>query len=498
MLKENWRFIARLERLGDFLIVLLTFLVAYYARPSLIYWNDFFDLGFHFERFGLAPIKDYFIILFVAATTTLAYLQLRGAYGSMRYSSSFRLLVLFISCSLFVFFALAASLFLLKINLSRSFIILFCILLALFLTAERIVVLHALRFMRRQGLNYRNVLLLGTGKQALKLAKQITERPEIGIRINALAELDAHFLENNNSEYKAIKELIDQHFSRKIPTLIVDPKSIEDALHRYAIDEVIITNFVNNTKAVEEVISFCAEQGVRTTIAADLFSMGLVKSGISFFGDIPLIHFQTPPGDRWELVVKRWVDVLLSTLLIIILSPLLLVIALAVKLSSRGPVFFVQQRVGLNGRVFKLYKFRSMYNDAESQLDALRSKNEMQGPVFKLTSDPRITNIGQWLRRYSLDELPQLWNVIKGDMSLVGPRPPIPGEVKAYERRYRRRLSMRPGITCTWQVSGRNEIKCFESWVKLDLDYIDNWSLQKDLLLLFKTIPAVILGIGAR
>jgi exopolysaccharide biosynthesis polyprenyl glycosylphosphotransferase len=224
----------------------------------------------------------------------------------------------------------------------------------------------------------------------------------------------------------------------------------------------------------------------------------MVKSGLSYFGEMPLIHFQTPPGDRWELNVKRAVDVIISLLSLILLAPVFLLIAAAVRLGSPGPVIFKQKRVGLNGRLFDLYKFRSMHEGAETEVEKLREQNEMTGPVFKLKNDPRITSVGRFLRRFSLDELPQLWNVLWGDMSLVGPRPPVPGEVSLYERRDRRRLSMRPGITCTWQVSGRNEISDFESWVKLDLDYIDNWSLGRDFMLLFRTIPAVLFGRGAR
>jgi lipopolysaccharide/colanic/teichoic acid biosynthesis glycosyltransferase len=184
--------------------------------------------------------------------------------------------------------------------------------------------------------------------------------------------------------------------------------------------------------------------------------------------------------------------------LIFLLSPVFLLIALLVKLSSPGPVFFSQRRIGLNGRIFRMYKFRSMYLGAEEELERLRSANEMSGPVFKMRNDPRVTAIGKVLRRFSLDELPQLWNVLRGDMSLVGPRPPVPGEVSEYERHSRRRLSMRPGLTCTWQVSGRNEIADFASWVELDLEYIDNWSLGRDFVLLFRTIPAVLFGTGAR
>jgi exopolysaccharide biosynthesis polyprenyl glycosylphosphotransferase len=241
----------------------------------------------------------------------------------------------------------------------------------------------------------------------------------------------------------------------------------------------------------------CAEQGVRTTIAADLFSIGLVKSGISYFGGMPLIHFQTPPGDSWELAVKRMIDIAVAAVALVVLSPLFLILAVGVK-TSPGEILFRQTRVGLNGRLFQMLKFRSMCVGAEAALQQLKERNEMQGPAFKMKDDPRITPFGRFMRRFSLDELPQLWNVLIGDMSLVGPRPPIPGEVGLYERRSRRRLSMRPGLTCTWQVSGRNEIKDFESWVKLDLHYIDNWSLMGDLVLLLRTIPAVLLGTGAR
>jgi lipopolysaccharide/colanic/teichoic acid biosynthesis glycosyltransferase len=184
--------------------------------------------------------------------------------------------------------------------------------------------------------------------------------------------------------------------------------------------------------------------------------------------------------------------------LIVFLAPLFGLVAAAIKLTSPGPVIFRQKRVGLNGRLFDMYKFRSMYSHAELELEKLKELNEMNGPAFKMKDDPRITGVGRFLRRFSLDELPQLWNVFMGEMSLVGPRPPIPGEVSLYERKNRRRLSMRPGLTCIWQVSGRNEIKDFESWVKLDLEYIDNWSLLQDLVLLFRTIPAVIFGTGAR
>jgi exopolysaccharide biosynthesis polyprenyl glycosylphosphotransferase len=331
--------------------------------------------------------------------------------------------------------------------------------------------------------------------QAQQLALEIVSRPELGIRIRAFADLGE---DTAGSGDRFRRQLLEAGFPHRIGRILLGQTAVKSALRRYAIDEVIFTDMLYVVPQVQEMIEVCAEQGIRTTIAADLFSVGLVKSKMSYFGSMPLIHFETPPGDRWELSLKRLLDVIISGILLLFCLPIFLVIALILRITSPGPIFFVQRRVGQNGRYFDLYKFRSMVMNAEEQLDELREQNEMEGPVFKMKNDPRITRFGAFLRRFSLDELPQLWNVFRGDMSLVGPRPPVPGEVNLYERRDRRRLSMRPGITCTWQVSGRNTITDFEDWVKLDLEYIDNWSLQRDFVLLLQTIPAVLTGEGAR
>jgi len=497
MLKENWRLIARLERIGDFAIIVASFFIAYYGRDSLIYWNEFFDLNVPFVGAELAPVSTYAVVLLVGLVGYGVTLSLLGAYGSMRLSSPLRLLQVSIVSSVIVFVLLAATLFLLKLDLSRSFIALFCGLVALLLGAERLFILRLLRFWRGQGKNFRNIIVCGVGGQAVRLATEIAARPELGIRIRGFADLR----ERGTSLPEAIAAFREALGARGIPRvgrIICGSGELERALKEYAVDEVIFTDVVDVMSAVEEMVLVCSEQGVRATIAADLFSLGMVKSGLSYFGGMPLIHFQTPPGDRWELVVKRGLDIVVSGVCLALLAPVGGVVALAVRLSSPGPILFRQKRVGLNGRIFLMYKFRSMFVDAEAQLADIRARNEMSGPVFKLKDDPRVTPVGRFLRRFSLDELPQLWNVLTGDMSLVGPRPPIPGEVSLYERRDRRRLSMRPGITCTWQVSGRNEIADFDSWVKLDLEYIDNWSLGRDVVLLAKTIPAVLFGAGAR
>jgi lipopolysaccharide/colanic/teichoic acid biosynthesis glycosyltransferase len=204
------------------------------------------------------------------------------------------------------------------------------------------------------------------------------------------------------------------------------------------------------------------------------------------------------PGPAWQLTLKRVIDVAGSALLLVLLSPLLLLIGLAVWITSGRPILYWWPVVGLGGRPFTGYKFRTMVRDADRIKAQLLAQNEMTGPMFKMKDDPRITPLGRTLRKFSLDELPQLWSVLKGDMSLVGPRPPLQSEWVHFEDWQRRKLSVKPGITCLWQVSGRNEIKDFDAWVRLDLEYIDHWSLGLDILILLKTIPAILLGRGAR
>lgn len=494
MLKQNWRLISRLERIGDNVIIVAAFFAAYYGRDSLIFWNEILDLSLPFAGETLAPIKDYALVLLIGVLGYAVMLNLLGAYGSMRLSSVWRLFRVSFMSGCCVFLLLAAALYLLKLDISRSFLGLFIILSSCGLTLERYLVFKFLRYWRRKGRNFRNVIVCGIGEQAVRIARELTGRPELGIHIRAFGDLrpaDAH-------QAGAIHQFrLDLRGVVQVGRILVGAETISKALEDYAIDEVIFTDVVEVMPQVEEMVLVCAEQGVRTTIAADLFSIGLVKSGISYFGGMPLIHFQTPPGDSWELVVKRMIDIAVAAVALVVLSPIFLLLALGVK-TTPGDVLFRQTRVGLNGRLFQMLKFRSMHTGAEAALSELRERNEMEGPTFKMKNDPRVTPFGRFMRRFSLDELPQFWNVLIGDMSLVGPRPPIPGEVGLYERRSRRRLSMRPGLTCTWQVSGRNEIKDFESWVKLDLHYIDNWSLTGDLVLLLRTIPAVLLGTGAR
>jgi exopolysaccharide biosynthesis polyprenyl glycosylphosphotransferase len=284
-------------------------------------------------------------------------------------------------------------------------------------------------------------------------------------------------------------------------TIIGTMDQFNDILLHEAVDEVVFAMPLKKIDNALECIGFAEKLGVKVRVMPDwqiqklMYQPEIASVYIENFVGIPTLALSSAPQKALELFIKSVLDRSVAALGLVLLAPFFLVIAVLIKTSSRGPVFFVQQRSGLNGRLFNLYKFRTMVVDAEDLKAALDHENEMDGPVFKIKNDPRITRVGAFLRRTSLDELPQLINVLRGEMSLVGPRPPIPTEVQQYAPWQRRRLSMRPGLTCIWQVSGRNEIS-FEQWMNMDLEYIDKWSLLLDFKLLLKTVPAVVWGTG--
>jgi exopolysaccharide biosynthesis polyprenyl glycosylphosphotransferase len=268
-------------------------------------------------------------------------------------------------------------------------------------------------------------------------------------------------------------------------SIIIDEKTI---------DEVIYCKSIFDQNEIQKFIYDCAEVGVVFRLQSQLLNCVKMQSSLSFLNQMPFLTFRNTPDNYLALKMKSFIDYTASLFILVLLSPFMLIIALLIKLDG-GPVFFLQKRMGLNGRRFLCYKFRTMVVNAENLKESLMSQNEQDGPVFKIKNDPRITPIGRFLRKTSLDELPQFINVLKGNMSIVGPRPPIPSEVKLYQRWQNRRLSMKPGITCIWQVSGRNNIP-FEQWMKLDMQYIDNWSLKLDFIILLKTIRVVLIGDG--
>jgi exopolysaccharide biosynthesis polyprenyl glycosylphosphotransferase len=246
---------------------------------------------------------------------------------------------------------------------------------------------------------------------------------------------------------------------------------------------------------IQDIIRLCEIEGVEVWLLGSFFKTSVARARVDEFQDLPMLTFSTTPSASWALFTKRLLDLAGSFVLLALTSPIILAAALAIKWTSPGTIIFRQERCTLYGRTFTMYKFRTMVDEAEQLRTELEARNEQAGPVFKIREDPRITPVGRFIRRYSIDELPQLINVLKGDMSLVGPRPPIPSEVAKYESWQRRRLSMRSGITCIWQTMGRNEVT-FEDWMKLDLEYIDRWSLLLDAQILLRTPAVVLRGTG--
>jgi exopolysaccharide biosynthesis polyprenyl glycosylphosphotransferase len=291
-----------------------------------------------------------------------------------------------------------------------------------------------------------------------------------------------------NFEIKAEFDLREEGLERFIETL-----------HDETVDIVVFSVEENVMPQIREALLACEAEGIEAWVAADFIQTLFTRVQFDQFAGQPLLIYRTAPAISWELVAKRILDVSGAFVLLIVTSPIILLVAMLIRWTSPGPVIFWQNRSGLHGRPFRMYKFRSMVTNAEQARAELESMNEMSGPVFKVKNDPRVTPLGRWLRKTSLDELPQLWNVLRGEMSLVGPRPlPLYETANFGDISQRRRMSVRPGLTCLWQVRGRSQITDFKDWVRLDLEYIDRWTLWLDIEILMRTVPVVLFGWGAK
>jgi len=376
------------------------------------------------------------------------------------------------------FLGLAIFVFQVK-TFSRAIFFLFLAIGFLLLTATRITLVWLSKRTGRDSADMRNVLIVGTGPEAAEVRAKLAAHDELGMHVVG------HLLGPNPAPMT-----IDE--SVMLGSLGDLKRIVEDRV----VDDVVFAIPVVESLTCEQEIGWCEEVGVTVHLRADLVRTLFARMYPTDLDGTPMLTVSATPRQPVALLIKRISDLAGAVVALVVLSPVFVLAAILVKATSRGPILFTQQRVGLNGRTFRLYKFRSMYQDAEARRAALAGRNEMSGPVFKIKDDPRITPVGKWMRRFSIDEMPQFWNVLAGDMSLVGPRPPIPDEVKRYERWQRRRLSMKPGITCLWQVSGRNAID-FEDWMRLDLAYIDTWSLRLDVQILLRTVPVVLTARGA-
>ena len=432
--------------------------------------------GWSTDIYGLPdpiPALAVFVLMW------LAVLWLHGLYRSrVRWTRRGDVYAI-VRATLVQLVATLSLLYLFKLpDVSRLLLVVVFPALAMSALAIRIVVRQVLMFVRDHGQNVRYMLILGANSRAKAFADMIRNHPELGLVVIGHLKADRS----------------DGGVVLKSPLLGM-VEDLESVLHSQIVDEVAICLPFSMEDLIEQTASLCEQEGKVVRIPVAPVERVLTRGRLESVDGVGVYSIANGTDRVFGLIVKRIVDLVGATLAIVLLSPVLLVVAILIKLDSHGPVLFRQERVGLHGRTFNLIKFRSMCEDAEEQLEQLLDQNEINGHAFKLTSDPRITRVGHFMRRNSIDELPQFFNVLKGDMSLVGPRPPLPREVADYDVWHRRRLSMKPGITGLWQVGSRHSPE-FDHWVEQDLEYIDTWSLWLDFKIMAKTVPAVLTGTG--
>jgi exopolysaccharide biosynthesis polyprenyl glycosylphosphotransferase len=445
---------------------------------TLVWWSA--NLSAEIQIESINEVKNS--LIFVALLWFLLLEQF--GLGKMTRTSSYR--QLFVAYFKLVSIGVA---FLFVINivsgyeaLNMRILFLFGLLNLIVLSGYKNFFFLVMRFFRRQGYSIRQILVIAD-KGSEDYIEKIIHTKDWGYNIRGIMTGCEVVASKYHDRFKVIPER----------------KNLKEVLDRETIDEVIYCKTDYNHDEITRFILECAEVGISfhhyTGMISKVQGKRIRSSSFSLINQLPFVTYMTTPDNYAGLKIKSAFDFFFSLFAILLVSPVFIVIAIAIKLDDGGPVFFKQERVGLNGRRFYCYKFRTMVADAEALKASLMGQNEQEGPVFKITMDPRVTRVGRFLRKTSLDELPQFLNVIRGEMSVVGPRPPIPSEVEKYKRWQIRRLSMKPGITCIWQVSGRNDIP-FEEWMRLDMQYIDNWSLAQDALLIFKTVKVMLVGTG--
>ena len=473
MLREHSKLLSRIHMIVDIFWVVLAFVAAYHTKRDLIF----------FPGHGLSTEPNYSLVLLVAVIVAFFAFSATGSYQPYRTQTLMQIYIKGIKAITAILFGTIIGLYLLhEHNVSRILLALFAGFLTFFLFLSKGSIYYLLRYYRAQSYNTRNLLVIGSGRRAERIIDAIRQDKGAGYRI--LGCLTTDDSDKENDIFCKVKKLGSVDI---LPILLTED----------IVDEIIFAADIEKIDRIETLIRFTEYLGVKIHIVPDfqlekiMYQPEIASISIQEFFGHPTLSLSTTPQRKNALLVKDIIDYSLAGLGVLIFSPLFLIIILLIKATSEGPAFFIQQRCGLYGRTFPLIKFRTMVKDAEKLKAKLQKENEADGPVFKITHDPRITPVGTFLRKTSLDELPQLLNVLMGHMSLVGPRPPLPEEVKKYEPWQRRRLSMKPGLTCIWQVNGRNTIN-FERWMHLDLEYIDQWSLTLDSKILLKTVKEVV------
>jgi exopolysaccharide biosynthesis polyprenyl glycosylphosphotransferase len=463
MLRRDRQIRTQVHQVTDACLFALGLSLAYVLRsnPDII---DLFDLD------EVYPFESYVWLLLVVVLVSPLVLEAQGFYNRpilcRRRTTAW---LLFRAC-IFTCLGIILALFLFRTLIARGVVVLFGFIgFGLVFAKEELV-----RWVRRSSIGLeqyrRRFILVGPAEETR------TMRAELAAKMQQEAEVLAELDLNRDSLERMV-----------------------DLLHEHSVNGVIFSVRHAYFEQIEMAIRACELEGVEAWLVADFFRTQISRTSFDDLHGWPVLVFRSTPDASWQRAIKQLMDLVLSATGLIVLAVLFPFLAILIKATSRGPIFFRQQRAGLNGRPFTIYKFRTMDSNAEQLQAELAGLNELKGPVFKISDDPRVTRAGRLLRKSSLDEWPQFWNVLRGDMSLVGPRPLPLDEVKRFnDLAHRRRLSVKPGLTCLWQVNGRSNVKDFDDWVRLDLEYIDNWSLALDFKILWKTIPVVLKGTGAK
>jgi exopolysaccharide biosynthesis polyprenyl glycosylphosphotransferase len=456
---------------SDLLLTIAAFYVAYEVRSQITSLENYFYI----------PASEQALVVGFCLITAVAIGRWLDVYEKLDSGQPAAILRDALSQAFYLSLALLVFQYLLRLDLSRPFLGFFATFSWIFFSLFRLLSGPLIGWVRKKFGALRYILIVGSGPRAIQLAETIEAANDRGLRIKGFVAW----------------EVAGEPLQTAYP--IYSPNEITPLLRRHVIDEIVFAVDAARLQDLEEVLLLCDEEGVRTRIAVDFFPHVNSDVCLERLGSTPLLTFSAAPDDEVRLFLKRAIDVVLACLALILAAPFMAVIAIAIRLTSPGKAIFRQERCGLNGRRFICYKFRSMREQSGVAAAAVASATNGRVPTARSIAakispdDPRVTPIGRWLRKFSLDELPQFYNVLKGDMALVGPRPAIPSEVDQYQRWQRRRLRMRPGITCLWALNGRDRLD-FDTWMRLDMHYIDNWSLGLDCKILLKTIPQVLLG----
>jgi exopolysaccharide biosynthesis polyprenyl glycosylphosphotransferase len=451
------------------------------AAGSLALGSDWYSLQELFEVRLKASNLVLFVVLMAAWYVIFAAF---GLYRPRRLATAVAETIDIVKATSLGSMAVLGVASVINIDLVTSeFLVAFWMLSTTSTTFARLTLRLILERLRVRGRNLRNLLIIGTNARALRFAELVENKPTLGYQINGFID----------DEWTGVDNF--RQTGRKLVATVPD---FGNYLRANVVDEVVIALPVSSYYSkFSAILLACEEQGVLVHMLPNFFDVKHARLSLEVLEDQPVITLRTGAMEGWPVLVKRVFDLVVAVALLLLLTPLFVVVAILIKLTSPGPILFIQDRVGLHKRPFRFVKFRTMVQDAEKRQQALEELNQVSGPVFKIRNDPRMTPVGGWLRKTSIDELPQLINVLLGDMSLVGPRPLPIRDYQAFDSDWhRRRFSVRPGMTCLWQVGGRNSVP-FERWMELDMQYIDQWSLWLDFKILANTLPAVVSGKGA-